>query len=283
MRHIQAEDGYTLAATWFAPEAPARAVVLIAGAMGVTQGYYAPLASWLAGQGYLAITFDYRGIGGSAPPSLRGFHATLTDWVRLDCAAMIDAAASEADGRPLIWLGHSLGGQILPMVPNADCVERMIVVASGNGYWRYHDRRRLLPIALFWFAVAPLSLAFAGYYPGRRLRLVGDLPAGVMRQWRRWCLHPRYGPGVEGADERYAAFDKAITAFSFTDDEFMSARNTAELYAAYSRAPLAATRIAPRDAGVGRIGHFGCFRPELEPTFWRRYLLGALEQSPAVS
>jgi hypothetical protein len=49
--------------------------------MGVTQSFYAPLARWLAGQGYLAITFDYRGIGESAPPTLRGFGATLTDWL----------------------------------------------------------------------------------------------------------------------------------------------------------------------------------------------------------
>mgnify|MGYP003477633532 CR=1 FL=1 len=45
-------------------------------AMGVTQDYYQPFAF---------------------------------DWARLDCAAMIDALP-----RPLYWIGHSLGGQILP-------------------------------------------------------------------------------------------------------------------------------------------------------------------------
>ncbi len=31
--------------------------------MGVAQSFYAPLASWLAAQGFLAATFDLRGIG----------------------------------------------------------------------------------------------------------------------------------------------------------------------------------------------------------------------------
>jgi hypothetical protein len=42
--------------------------------------------------------------------------------------------------------------------------------------------------------VAPLTLNIAGYFPGKHLRKVGDLPRGVMEQWRRWCLNREYPP-----------------------------------------------------------------------------------------
>lgn len=267
---VAAADGYRLAATRFDAGDDAIATVLIGGAMGVAQRYYAPFAQWLAARGYTTLTFDYRGIAQSAPGSLRGFDATVTDWTTLDCAALVDAAA--AHGKPVVWLGHSLGGQVLPMVPNAHKVSKMVMVAAGNGHWRYHDPRMMLTAGLLWFVVAPLAIAAAGYFPGRRLRMVGDLPAGVMRQWRRWCLHPRYCVGVEGLDAQYAAFTTPVSALSFTDDEFMSARNTDELYALYANAPIDATRLAPSDAGRSRIGHFGFFRQENGQALWPRAL-----------
>lgn len=49
-----------------------KAAVIIPCAMGVQQKFYARFAQWLAEQGYHVTTFDYRGIGCSAPPSLRG-------------------------------------------------------------------------------------------------------------------------------------------------------------------------------------------------------------------
>jgi predicted alpha/beta hydrolase len=36
----------------------------------------------------------------------------------------------------------------------------------------------------------------------------------------------------------------------------------------YANAPIEYRRIAPRDIGVPRIGHFGFFRPQFEPTLW---------------
>jgi len=61
-----------------------------------------------------------------------------------------------------------------------------------------------------------------GYFPGRRLRKVGDLPKGVMYQWRKWCLNPDYVVGYEGeaTRESYGEVVTPISSFSFTDDEF---------------------------------------------------------------
>lgn len=275
-------EGKSIVARIFRPGGESRGAVLVVPAMGVTQTFYAPLAKWLASQGFVALTFDYRGMGLSRPPghrrSLRGLEVSLLDWAREDCRAMIELALAQTPGRALCWLGHSLGGQILPFVPNRDAVARMITVASGSGYWRENSPRLRRFAGLLWYGIVPASLALFGYFPGKRLRMVGDLPHGVMAQWRRWCLDPEYAVGVEGelARRLYEGVATPIVSFSFTDDDFMSARNTESLHAFYAGAARTMKRFAPADLGLRSIGHFGFFRPESEESLWRPHLLPEL-------
>ena len=244
--------------------------------MGVPQTYYGDFADWLAREGFLAVTFDYRGVGSSRPRGLRGFRTDILEWARLDCAAIIEALAARAPGAPITWVGHSLGGQILPFVPNRERVAKIIAVASGSGYWREHGAPMRRQAWLLWFVIAPAAIALCGYFPGRRLRIVGDLPANVMRQWRRWCLNAEYAMGAESAGALYAAVRTPLASLSFHDDEFMSARNTESLLGFYANAPKAVKRLRPEDAGVKRIGHFGFFRATFEGSLWRRHLLPEL-------
>jgi predicted alpha/beta hydrolase len=129
-----------------------------------------------------------------------------------------------------------------------------------------------------WFVLVPVATRVFGYFPGKRLRKVGDLPRGVIGQWRRWCLNPDYAAGVEGpaVREGFAAVRLPITALSFTDDEMMSARNIQALHGLYTAAHKKMTRIAPADAGMKRIGHFGFFRAQSGEALWTRYLLPEL-------
>lgn len=265
-------------ARFFAPAGEPRAAALVVPAMGVTQAYYAPFAQWLAAQGFLVATFDYRGIGQSRHGSLRKVSTDILDWARLDCAAMVEALAAKVPDKPLHWVGHSLGGQILPFVPNRERVSRVVTVATGSGYWRENTASLRLTSWWLWFVAVPLSVRLFGYFPGKRLRKVGDLPRGVMEQWRRWCLNPEYAVGVEGEAARaaYAAVTTPIVSLSFTDDEYMSRRNIEAIHGHYVNAPRTLKRIAPKEIGVKRIGHFGFFRPKFERALWRAYLLPEL-------
>jgi predicted alpha/beta hydrolase len=271
---VRTGDGYTLAAATFGDAATARAGVLIVPAMGVDQRYYAAFAAWLAQRGCFVASFDYRGMGRSRPPefrrSLRGFQADVATWARRDVPAMVDFVAASVPGRPLLWVGHSLGGQILGLVPNRARVRAMLTVACGSGYWLENSPRLRAFVWWLWFVAVPLSLRMSGYFPGRRLRKIGDLPAGVMRQWRRWCLDRDYVVGAEGDAVRrdYAAVTTPILALSFTDDEYMSARNVESIHGFYASAPRDMRRLHPRDVGQPRIGHFGFFRPRAAGTLW---------------
>lgn len=267
-----------IVARFFRPEAAPRGAVLLVPAMGVAQDFYTRFAEWLSAHGYVVATFDYRGMGLSAAADMRQVTIDILDWARDDCAAMIDAVCAEAPGVPLFWVGHSLGGQILPFVPNRARIAKAVAIAAGSGYWRENAAPLKRKAWFFWFFAVPVAVRLFGYFPGGRLGMVGDLPLAVVRQWKRWCMHPEYAVGAEGerARELYAAVDTPIVSLSFTDDEMMSARNTESMLGFYSGAPVRSKRLAPADIGERRIGHFGFFRSQFADSLWRSHLLPEL-------
>ena len=182
-----------------------------------------------------------------------------------------------APGLPITWIGHSLGGQIVPFTPNHGRAARIVTVAAGSGYWKRNSPALRRRVWLLWFGVAPVATRLAGYFPGRRLGMVGDLPRGVLEQWRSWCLDERYAVGV-GGEPVQALFDAVTTpiaSISFDDDEMMSEWSIRSLHGFYRSADVALHRFSPADLGRERVGHFGFFRRELEP-FWRARVLGEL-------
>ena len=277
-RRLENRQGQALASYWYAPRGEARGVALLAPAIGVPQRFYRDFAGWLAERGYLAVTFDYRGIGESCCGPLRALEVDILGWARDDCSAVLDAAAEAAGDRPLYWLGHSLGAQIVPLVEGHERIARVITIAAGSGYWRDNSPQIRKQAWLLWHALAPALTPLFGYFPGKRLGAVGDLPAGVIRQWRRWCLHPEYLVGAEGdwMRDAFAAVRTPLVSLSFTDDEMMSARSTASLHGFYVNAPKRMQRLAPQDVGASRIGHFGFFRPAQREALWEQHLLPAL-------
>ena len=274
MLELSTPDGTRLAASHYAPTGTARAAVLIAPAMGVRQDYYADFAAWLAGQGFHALTFDYRGMGRSRPEglrSLRELDADLFDWAD-DTDAAIEHLLAQAPGLPLLVVGHSLGAQLAGMLRHRDRIAGLVSVAAGSGYWRDNAWPTRRVVLYFWHVLVPLATWICGYFPGARLRKVGDLPRGVILQWRRWCMHPRYHVGAEGEAlrQQFAQARFPVVALSMTDDELMTERGTRVLIDCYENAPRELHRVAPQDAGAARIGHFGFFRPQFEATLWSR-------------
>lgn len=266
---LATSDGARLAATAHDPGGAPRAVVVIGGAMGVSQDYYGPMASWLADQGIAVLSFDYRGMGRSRRGPLRDETADVLTWARQDCAAALAAAEARWPGTPVHWLGHSLGAQIVGLVPGHERLAGVLSVAAGSGYWRLNAPRVRLMVWWLWWVVAPLAIRLCGYFPGRKLRKVGDLPAGVMAQWRRWCLHPDYVGGESDAVRaELARVQLPVTVLSMSDDELMTWEGTRSLFGLYRSARIEYRRVAPADHGLQRIGHFGFFRDKMRDSLW---------------
>jgi len=270
---LPADDGVPLALRRYAPPpgVAARGSVVIGGAFGVPQSFYGPFAQWLAGRGWAVTTFDYRGQGASLQGRVRDVRADLADWAR-DYDSVIAHAAGQLPGQPLYLIGHSLGAQLPGLLRQQAQVHGLLSVAAGSGYWRENAPRIRPAMPFFWHVLVPLAVRLCGYFPGRRLGAVGDLPAGVALQWRRWCLHPRYSVGAEGesAQRSYGAVRFPIHAWSMTDDELMTLAGTEALIGLYAGAPRQIERIAPQDAQAPRIGHFGFFRDRFAATLWPR-------------
>ncbi|HHJ35719.1 MAG TPA: alpha/beta fold hydrolase [Gammaproteobacteria bacterium] len=278
---ITTGKGHKISATFYSPDEEVKAAVLIVPAIGVSQDYYACFAEWLSSQGYLAVTFDYFGTGLSLSGKLRDVDVSVTDWAQDDCVAMVDASSGSAPGKPLYWLGHSLGGQTLGLVKNRERITKAITVASGSGYWRENSPQMKNRAWLLWYFVAPIATRLFGYFPGKRLNMVGDLPEGVIKQWRGWCLHPEYLIGVEGDKVRalFSSVTTPITSLSFTDDELMSEKNIDSLHGFYTDADKTMIRISAEDIGEKRIGHFGFFNKRFKKTLWVSHLLPELGET----
>ena len=155
---------------------------------------------------------------------------------------------------------------------------KAVSVASGSGYWLDNVPSLKWRVWWLWYFVVPLTTRIYGYFPGKRLRKVGDLPRGVMNQWRKWCLNPDYMVGAEGEEirEKYRNVATPISSFSFTDDELMSKKNIDSLNSFYVTSKIETSRITPEQIGAKRIGHFGFFKAKFEDSLWGSHLLPEL-------
>ena len=255
---LTADDGRELDGTWFEPKTgPAAGAVIVAPAMATPASYYAAFATWLASRGYRTLTFDLRGMESVA--AMRAEQGDVLRWFG-DMADALDHVLDESDGLPVTWVGHSLGGQALPFVRH-DRLDRIVTVASGTGYWRLNAPAVRWAAPLLWRGIAPVASRIAGYYPGRRLRILNDLPSGVMRQWGRWCMHEDYlAVDVPKAAERFAEVTTPMSVLSFTDDELMSEASIADLHDRFGHADQIRQRYSPAQLEVDRMGHHGFFR-----------------------
>ena len=91
------------------PDAPARAVVVIAHGAGEHSGRYPHVATRLVAEGYAVYAIDHRGHGRS-----EGSRALIdrVDNAVADLDSLIELAAATHPGVPLFLLGHSMGGTI---------------------------------------------------------------------------------------------------------------------------------------------------------------------------
>lgn len=182
-----AAEGAELTGVYYAPVQPAVANLVMHGATGVPQRYYAAFANWAASQGVGVLTYDYRDFGASQKRPMRESKATFADWAIRDQEAAERAMLDLVPEGPVWLLGHSLGGLTFAFRKHSLRVERITTIGAGFAYvgdhpWSYR------PLAMaFWYGPGPISTKLAGYLPGKRLLLGEDLPAGVYWQWRKWC------------------------------------------------------------------------------------------------
>ncbi|MGB3596689.1 alpha/beta hydrolase family protein [Pseudomonas neustonica] len=262
---LTAADGYPLSATLYPASQPI-GQLLVGSATGVPQGFYRRFAEYAASRGYSTLTLDYRGIGGSAPASLRGFDMDYLDWAELDLAAGVDYL--KGGDLPLYMVGHSFGGHAFGLLPNHSAIGGLYTFGTGAGWHGWMPRSEQLRVLLMWRVIGPLIVRSKGYLAWRKLGMGEDLPKGVYQKWKRWCRFPRYffeDPHMPGLEARFGEVTTPLTAVSATDDLWASPASRDAFMSAYRNADYTALTVDPLALNLRPLGHMGYFRAHAEP------------------
>lgn len=254
---------------------PSRSIVVVAPATSVRCRYYARFAAYLFAHGHDVLLFDYRGIGASRPPSLRGFRADWLDWGEQDLEAALEHVAASFPGQPIQLVGHSIGGFAIGLAPSNGKVARILTVGAQYAYWRDYAATQRQRMYLKWHVLMPAITRLFGYCPARRLGWMEDTPAGIVRDWSR--MRPRFedslGPDrrrgeARSLPRRFVHVTAPILAIGLDDDPYGTPEALDRLLAYYQASPRCHWRIAPAEIGVDAIGHFAFFHDRFKERLW---------------
>ena len=276
---VVAADGYRLSARLFGPDdvGGARALLVVGPATGAPQRYYGRFARWCAERGMAVLTFDYRGIADSRPASLRGFLASFTAWAELDLAAVLELALGMHPR--VVMIGHSFGGQAWGMVPQVHRTAGLVAFGTGAGWMGYMHWSERPRLHLLWTVLGPPLVYLLGYLPSPWLGLGESLPAGVYRDWRRWCGLPRYffDDPESGMADRFATIRKPVIAVTSEDDPWAPPASVRAFMSGLTAAPVRYGTVVPRELGLASIGHVAYFGEEVGRVLWP-LVLGWVEE-----
>jgi predicted alpha/beta hydrolase len=240
----------------------------------------------MARLGWDVLTFDYRGVGGSAVSWETAAAFSLVDWGEKDLAGVINWARMRLASNRIALVGHSIGGQVAGFALNNDCLSALVGVAAQRSYWRYWIGWRRYGAYLYFRYYVSLCLRMRG-----RLVLglsgLDPVPRGAARDLVRWGMNRDYRDAAgDDLRSRFANFSAPALAISFSDDPLLApARAVDVLFKEhFTRAPLTRWHIHPQDLGVKVMGHSGYFEPSICPnSLWQatsRWLVDACRARP---
>ncbi len=271
---ITTPDGTLVTCIRYEPSSTTKAEIIVGGATAVPQRFYKRFAEFANQQGYAVSTIDYRGIGLSAPKTLRGYRMNYLDWARQDIASLINHVDKTKNPlHSMFMVGHSYGGHAFGLINNHALVKKLYVFAGGAGWSGYMPSMERLKVELLWRVIGPVVTPLTGYMPGR---FVGgeNLPIDVYHQWRRWCSYPHYffdDPTLTHELHNFPLVTSPIIAANADDDLWALPASRDAFFKAYVNAPRKMITLESAKFGPKGIGHMGYFRKGSE-VLWEQAL-----------
>ena len=164
-----------------------------------------------------------------------------------------------------------IGGFLIGFAESAPTIDRILTVGAQYAYWRDYAAAHRSRLVVRWHIVMPLLTRIHGYFPGKRLGWLEDLPAGVADEWsfRRARMEASYpsaeGPGILA---RFAAVRAPILALSMTDDEYATDAAIRRTLRYYTGSERRMAILSPTVLSERRVGHFAPFHARFSKTLW---------------
>ncbi|WP_350285411.1 alpha/beta fold hydrolase [uncultured Croceitalea sp.] len=270
---IQCEDGIVIKGEIFSPAISGRKkkTVIINSATGVSRSLYKNYAVYLAENGFDVMTYDYRGIAASRPKKMRGFEASFTIWGQRDFTAVLAYVKKHFPDNKVLIMGHSIGGTLVGMSKDSSVINGILNIGAQTAF--YKDwRKGKYKLYFLWHLVFPLVTSIVGYFPGKRLGLLEDIPRGVIAQWNARRKSADMVGQLEKNGNRlfYHHFKGRLLTLGIEDDAIGTEPAIRRIHDLFTSAKREIELVKPKELGVDSIGHFGFFSRKFTHTLWKR-------------
>jgi predicted alpha/beta hydrolase len=269
-----------LAATLFRPSALGKhPIVILHGGLAMPRQFYSRFAGWLASNGYACLTYDYAGMFGSRDDLSSSLQIDLHTWAERDMAAVTAWCADAAEDLPLSAIAHSFGGTLIGLSGSVARLDALMLVNSGSAYWGHTaaSLHRLQRAAFAYVGLPVLSRLF-GYFPGKALGVLGDLPKDVAIELAKWCRHPDYMLGYHRECAGFSTLRAPVISLT-TEADHVFPIASVEWLAGRFATPVP-VRVLPTSQDQP-LGHFDFFDPHKGKSHWPQaltWLEGALQE-----
>ena len=278
---IECTDDIALSGLLYKPLNTPVAAVMIAPATGIKQGFYTRFATFLAEQSIAVLTFDNRGIGDS-PKTRKVMRETrLQDWGQKDMPAALAFLQQHYPDQPLHLIGHSAGGQLAGLMPNATELTSIITYGSSSGCLRNFTGAYKYQAQFYMNVFIPLTNALFGRTQSHWMGMGEPLPKGVGAQWRRWCNGQGYAKTEFGSHIQQHYYDQLTQPALWiraVDDQISPQINVEDILTVYENLKVTRKIIEPAQHGLGHLGHMRFFSKHGLP-FWPEIVNWIVEHS----
>jgi predicted alpha/beta hydrolase len=265
---IRTTDGWSLRADVRSPaEDPVGVAVLAHAAMARRSEFHrahgASLATFLVGRGWTVVSFDFRGHGDSLPAAHEGATYGYDDFVARDLAAVCEFAREQAREKPLVVVGHSLGGHTALAAQGSGviAVDAIAGIAAAPPFLRANE-----PSVARWMAkraafTSMLALARrVGRFPARALRLGSDdVSVACCEDFERFARTDRW-TSRDGRTDYMAALSSVrvpVLQVVSSADRFECVPECGERFVACCAGPREVMRVTSSDGGGDAPTHMG--------------------------
>jgi len=271
---IECNDNCTLAASLYSPEQTIKGAVLIGPATGIKRQFYQKFAAFLTSHDYGVLTFDNRGIGESLVGNIKHSDASLQCWGEKDMTAALEQLKQSFPGTKYHLIGHSAGGQLVGLMPNASDLTSMYNFACSSGQLSNMRVGYRVKAIFFMNIFIPLSNAIFGHTKSQWLGMGEPLPKGVAKEWKTWC---------NGAGYVKSAFGKTIFKHHYNelsidsvwlnaiDDDIANNLNVDDMLSVFPLLKAEKITLDPKEYNLKEIGHMKFFSQKSEK-LWQHVL-----------